>query len=151
MKGQSQILRSRKGQGTVEYLLVLSVVLILLGMLRQFNESFRSFVQNYYENYLTCLMETGELPSLGNSNSESECDAEFQPFTFAAGRPPRTDVPGGSDRPGSKNAVDTKTADASGKGGDDDGGGRGGGGGGSSTGATEGGSSGPSSGGGPSL
>jgi hypothetical protein len=92
MKGQSKMSRRNRGAGTVEYILMLSVVVISLGMLRQFNEAFAVYVKNYYEDYLTCLLDTGELPSLGYEGAQGDCDAEFKPFSLADGRPPN-DIP----------------------------------------------------------
>ncbi len=74
-----------------EYVLVLVTVILVFfaagGFLRQFNASFEGFIRNYYGEYLKCLLETGELPTLGYNNASSECNDEFSPFTIAAGRP----------------------------------------------------------------
>jgi hypothetical protein len=79
--------RSQRGQGTTEYLLVLFLsVAIILGAITQLNTAFRSWADNYFGEYLTCLLETGELPTLSGGSS-GECDGAFQPFSLAAGRP----------------------------------------------------------------
>ncbi|HEX4922668.1 MAG TPA: hypothetical protein VFV50_01230, partial [Bdellovibrionales bacterium] len=51
---------------------------------------------NYYGRYLACLLETGELPTLGFEGAEGECNEEFLPFTFTAGRQPRNPPPEGT-------------------------------------------------------
>ena len=79
-------LTSESGQAFVEYTLVLVVIVaITLGVFYQFNSAFRSFAQSYFGDYLTCLLEAGELPSLGGSGGS--CEADFQPFNFENGRP----------------------------------------------------------------
>lgn len=93
MKGQSQsVLRgSQAGQAVTEYVLVLITVIIVFflagGFLRQFNSGFSAWVKNYYGEYLSCLLETGELPTLGYEGGNGGCEDEFQPFTLAGGRP----------------------------------------------------------------
>ena len=82
---------SESGQTIVEYILILVVTVgIILGVVLQFNKAFETFANNYFGNYLSCLLETGELPSLGLNGSDNVgiCNQEFQPFSFSAGRPP---------------------------------------------------------------
>jgi hypothetical protein len=106
MKGQCPSAtrgRSQSGQAVVEYVLVMISVIVVFfiagGFLRQFNSSFSNFVKNYYGEYLSCLIETGELPTLGYEGGNGGCEDEFQPFTLAGGRapynPPRPYVPSG--------------------------------------------------------
>lgn len=73
--------------------MVIAVALIT-GLVYQFNSAFASFAKNYFGEYLACLIETGELPNLGAPTS-ADCDASFERFTFAAGRPARS---GGANR-----------------------------------------------------
>lgn len=88
-KKQISPFRSRQGQAVLEYLLMLFVVVSLgYGIVYQFNTAFRSFAENYFGAYLECLLEVGELPSLGSSQ-QSICESEFQPFSLAEGRPPK--------------------------------------------------------------
>jgi len=140
MKRQS-LFRSRAGQAATEYILVLVMTLLLFaasgGLLRQFNDSFKSWVRNYYGAYLECLLETGELPKLGYEGADAGCDDEFQPFTLAGGRapynPPRGYVaPGtvrtegdGAGKGVAKNPPDPVQASTSGGGGSESGGGGG--------------------------
>ena len=78
---------NQRGQGTVEYLLVVLLsVAIILGAIFQLNTAFRAWADNYFGDYLTCLLETGELPSL-TGGSDGLCDQSFKPFSIAEGRP----------------------------------------------------------------
>lgn len=84
-------LLSDSGQAVIEYLLILVVTVgITLGVVLQFNKAFQTFADNYFGNYLACLLETGELPSLGLDGPDNVgiCNEEFQAFSFTAGRPP---------------------------------------------------------------
>lgn len=88
------------GQALIEYILLMIVVVaVILGLMTQFGTPFRDWAKNYFGEYLACVIETGELPSLGGQGgvSNSECNEYFQPFTLAAGRPPR---PGGGNNGG---------------------------------------------------
>jgi len=79
-------LSTSHGQGVIEYILVLIVtVAIILGMIYQFNDAFRVYAKSYFGDYLACLLETGELPSIGGEGGM--CNAFFQPFSIANGRP----------------------------------------------------------------
>jgi hypothetical protein len=81
-------LRSQSGQGIIEYILVLIVVVaIILGGLYQLNSAFRDWALNYFGQYLACLLETGELPTIGGSPGDSGiCNELFKPFNLADGR-----------------------------------------------------------------
>lgn len=67
-------------------------VVLALFML-SFSQGFSELTRNYFGEYLTCLFETGELPSLGlpeeNSGVEGTevCNARFESFSLTAGRP----------------------------------------------------------------
>lgn len=82
---------NQRGQGTVEYILLLVVsVGIILGGILQLNRAFATWANNYFGDYLSCLLETGELPSLGSPEAATlqTCNDQYQEFTFTAGRPP---------------------------------------------------------------
>ena len=83
------VLKNQKGQGTTEYILILVVVVaIALGMIYQFNDAFRNWMDGYFGEYLACLIETGELPAIGGTGgAPGSCEAQFEPFSLAAGRP----------------------------------------------------------------
>ena len=91
----------QSGQAVIEYLLILLIIVgIVIGLMTQFHGAFRDYVDNYFGEYLACLLETGELPSLGG-NTPGVCNTSFQPFTFSSGRPPiipSTPGPGGGVR-----------------------------------------------------
>jgi hypothetical protein len=74
----------------VEYILVLVVVVgIALGVMYQLNTALKKYVQSYFGDYIACLLETGELPSLGGTsgaNAES-CASLYEPFSLQNGRP----------------------------------------------------------------
>lgn len=80
----------QSGQAVLEYILILLVtVAILLGVLYQFSDAFKKYVASYFGNYVACLLETGEMPSLGGESgaSASVCGSHFEPFTISNGRP----------------------------------------------------------------
>ncbi len=63
-------------------------MVILIGLVFQFNTAFRVFVQGFFGNYVVCLLETGELPNLGSSD-QSQCD--YEAFNLQAGTSPNVD------------------------------------------------------------
>lgn len=90
LRSSSSRLESSSGQAVVEYLLVLIVTVgMIMGIMYQFNDAFKKYVQNYFGEYVACLLETGELPSLGNDVgvNASVCNASFEPFSLKNGRP----------------------------------------------------------------
>jgi hypothetical protein len=94
-------LRDDRGQAIVEYVLVLVVaVSIILGGIYQLNSAFKVWANNYFGNYLACLLETGELPSLGGANTTGGlCNSQFKPFSLADGRPLKTPLSGDGENP----------------------------------------------------
>lgn len=90
------------GQAVVEYILVLIVsVSIILGILYQFNDAFKNFLDSYFGDYIACLLETGELPGLGGDGpTQSECNAGFENFSIASGRPQKQTSSDGAKDPG---------------------------------------------------
>lgn len=84
----------------VEYVLVLVVTIsILLALVYQIFKPFQSFVKSYMGDYVQCLLETGELPGLGNEETaallaDEGCDSKFAAATLASGRPSRYDSQG---------------------------------------------------------
>lgn len=47
------------------------------------NKAFRVFAEGYFGEYLTCLLETGELPGLGAQDPNSQCATAYRAFTMA--------------------------------------------------------------------
>lgn len=62
---------------------------MILGGLYQLNDAFKKWANNYFGEYLACLLETGDLPTIGGSPGDSGvCEQLFKPFSLADGRPP---------------------------------------------------------------
>lgn len=97
-------LKDNSGQAVVEYMLVLVVTIgIIMGVMYQFNSAFKKYVQSYFGEYVACLLETGEMPSLGGeggANAEA-CSSSFEPFSLANGRPMSPGAGGNGDEKGS--------------------------------------------------
>ena len=77
---------NQMGQATVEYvLLTVLAVAVVLGGIYQFNSAFQVWANAYFgdEGYLACLLETGELPSLGGEGGE--CQQAFREFRLEDG------------------------------------------------------------------
>lgn len=78
----------------VEYVLMLVVsVAMVTALAYQIFKPMRDFLKDYMGSYIACLLETGELPSLGNESTEEAlqqegCNAKFNAATLANGRPP---------------------------------------------------------------
>ena len=81
-------IRDEKGQAVIEYILVLIVAIaIIFGGLYQLNSAFKAWATNYFGDYLSCLLETGELPSIGGTGGDPGlCNQLFKPFTIGEGR-----------------------------------------------------------------
>lgn len=82
-------MNNERGQALLEYMLILIVsVALILGLMFEFNTAFQAWANNYFGDYLTCLLETGELPSIGGSPGDTGiCNQFFQPFSLSNGRP----------------------------------------------------------------
>lgn len=107
-------LRNQSGQAVVEYTLMLIVTLSFLLALKPLYTNFGKFINDYVGEYTACLMEFGELPSLGVNEEDLKkhtasggggkvCDAKFAKFTIADGRTPigGGTTPGTTKNPGS--------------------------------------------------
>lgn len=86
-----------RGQGMVEYILVVVVVItmaIIIGY-RLF-KPFNQWANHYIGSYVECLLDYGELPRLGGEEAsnmqDGECDKEFKPFTVGEGREKKEDA-----------------------------------------------------------
>lgn len=116
LRSSGSRLGSESGQAVLEYLLVLFVtVAIILGIMYQFNTAFKKYVQSYFGEYVACLLETGEMPSLGGDGgaNATSCASNFEPFSLKNGRP----LSGGSG--GGGNGDDSRSDKARGKNGGD--------------------------------
>ncbi|WP_291516141.1 hypothetical protein [Bdellovibrio sp. ArHS] len=102
-------LGNNQGQAVIEYVLMLVITVSLILMLaNQIFKPFGQFVDNYMGKYVACLLEYGELPSLGSDtpsvvDEDSECDKKFQPGTLSGGRPPNGNGSDGSSGSNSAN------------------------------------------------
>jgi Flp pilus assembly pilin Flp len=81
-------IRDERGQAVLEYLLTLIIaVAIIFGGVYQLNSAFKAWASNYFGDYLSCLLETGELPSIsGTGGDAGTCNRLFKPFSIAEGR-----------------------------------------------------------------
>lgn len=69
------------GQGTVEYVLVLMItVIVILTVMMQFSGAFRAYANGFFGEYVACLLETGELPG------GPLCANEWKDFNLADGK-----------------------------------------------------------------
>jgi|GEM_PF-2178930 len=68
-------LSNRSGQGIVEYILLLVVVLsIAYALLNQLVTPFKNWTDFYLGQYVECLLDQGELPSLGGDSEVTDCN-----------------------------------------------------------------------------
>ncbi len=123
-KKQSRLFQ-QQGQALVEYVLLLVVtVSLLLALVYQIFRPFQSFVKSYMGDYTACLLETGELPSLGNQDSQDKlseegCNSKFESATLASGRPSNyasTNVPFEKRTESDSNSAVSKSENSSGSG-----------------------------------
>lgn len=105
------------GQALIEYILMLIItVTLVLALISQIFKPFGQFIDSYMGSYVGCLLEYGELPTLGSSDpsaadEDSECNKKFAAATLEGGRPPGS---GGGNRDSgedanSKNSTRTST------------------------------------------
>ncbi|WP_413561594.1 hypothetical protein [Bdellovibrio sp. HCB209] len=72
-------LKNNHGQAVIEYVLMLIITVSLILMLvTQIFKPLQAFTQSFMGDYMACLLETGELPVLGQDNTDSECKVSFQ-------------------------------------------------------------------------
>lgn len=68
---------NQAGQGLLEYtLLLLFAIGLILGLSAKYFKPMNIWANYYFGTYLQCLLDTGELPSLGGDTSESGCNSE---------------------------------------------------------------------------
>lgn len=83
-----------QGQALVEYVLMLVITVSLVLMLvYQIFTPLQGYLSNYMGKYIQCLLEMGELPSLGAADSPvkdegGDCNSRFDAATLGSGRPP---------------------------------------------------------------
>jgi hypothetical protein len=129
-KKQSSLFSRQHGQATVEYVLMLVVsVAMVMALGYQVFKPFQVFLQSYMGDYISCLLETGELPSLGNSDTQAilddaGCNAQFQAATISGGRPPKPGTTANSSAKAAQQAKSVAQSSSSGGGGAGDGAGQ---------------------------
>lgn len=116
-------LPSERGQAALEYVLMLVIIVaLLIGLTSQIIKPMDAFIKNYMGSYVQCLLEMGELPSVGSEDTtvaDEGCNTRFQAGTWANGRPPNGSGGGGSSGSGSGS---NKDGSGSGSGSDGSGG-----------------------------
>lgn len=105
-RGTRHLIANERGQSLVEYILLLFVsVALILGLIFEFSSAFKAWANNYFGDYLTCLLETGELPSIGGTPGDSgTCNQFFEAFSLKNGRPSNALGKGSSDKRSTANA-----------------------------------------------
>ncbi len=77
----------------VEYILLVVVVITMAFAIgTRLFKPFNEWANHYIGHYVECLLDYGEVPSLGGSETISDCDISHQPFTIVGGRSPKTDA-----------------------------------------------------------
>ena len=104
------------GQAVLETVLVLLVVVSMARLVWGLNQSVQEWGFNYFGDYFSCLIDVGELPSLGSS-VEGECSGAYQAYTFANGRPPLGGSGGGGSGSGGNGGLNESSGASSGGGG----------------------------------
>lgn len=111
-------LSTNQGQAVVEYVLILIIsVSLVLGLMTAVFKPFGEFISNYMGKYVGCLLEYGELPTLGNAtpagpDEDSECDKKFQAASMTGGRPPNGNNSNGDGSSGSKDSKGSNSSDS---------------------------------------
>ena len=66
--------KTESGQATVEYILLIAIgVVLILGLASVVYKPFGEWTKTYMTTYLECLLDVGELPSLGASGDTPVC------------------------------------------------------------------------------
>lgn len=118
---------NNQGQALIEYVLMLIItVSLILALATQIFTPLQSFLKSYMGDYVQCLLEVGELPTLsGDSTAAADagCNAKFESASVANGRPPKDAGPGsggsgsGSGEGSSRSGSSSSSSDGSSSGG----------------------------------
>jgi cobalamin biosynthesis Mg chelatase CobN len=107
------------GQSVVEYVLILVVtVSLVIGLGTQIFKPLQGFLKSYMGDYVACLLETGELPSLGSQDAKAAlqdqgCNAQFAAASIGSGRPPKASSNSSSSSSESKSASSGSSSSSS--------------------------------------
>jgi hypothetical protein len=102
---------SQSGQALVEYILLLVIATaIIVGLAQQIHRPFGTWMRNYMGEYLECLLDIGELPTIGGSSASGECNSRFKKGTLANGRPPLAPQEGPGSSGANKNKGSNETS-----------------------------------------
>lgn len=112
------LVRSQLGQATVELVLLISVSLILmLTFAFQIYQPFSSWLDSYMGQYLECLIDMGELPTVsGSGRGDLVCGSRFEAFTMVRGRPPILGSGSSGRSSGSQSGSNRNSSSSSGRG-----------------------------------
>lgn len=90
MQKPSRFLHKQDGQGVVEYILLIVVIIMMATAIgARLFKPVNEWMRHYIGDYIYCLLDEGELPSLGGEEMVTECDKKFESFSFENGRAPR--------------------------------------------------------------
>ena len=111
------LVHQQGGQAVVEYVLLLIVSVSMLFLFKSAVKGIDDFMYSYMGEYISCLMEYGELPTQGNTETNLDqhnqgaggkiCDSKFKGFTLAAGK-----ASSGSSTGSSRNGSDSSRGDS---------------------------------------
>jgi Flp pilus assembly pilin Flp len=95
------LVKNRKGQAAVEYVLLLVVIVSMILAAKGLFSGVNKFIGDYVGDYFACLMDHGELPALGVSeadlkNHTNKCSAKFSIANGATLTGPGSSGGGGS-------------------------------------------------------
>lgn len=109
-------LNNQHGQALIEYVLILVItVSLILALISQVFEPIQKHLDNYMGKYIQCLLEMGELPTLGASDSPvaeegGDCNSRFDAASLGAGRPPSSGSGGAGAGSGSGSDSDSSSS-----------------------------------------
>lgn len=119
-KHHLQLVRRQNGQAVIEYVLLLIISVSLLFAFKNVVTGIDQFMYKFMGEYISCLMEYGELPSGGIQKADLKqhttgggggkvCDSKFDSFSLASGRSASSGK-GGNSSQISNNKNSSKTA-----------------------------------------
>lgn len=100
-------LKSNRGQGTIEYvlLLVITITMIMLAM-GQIFKPLGTFMQDYMGTYVACMLSSGELPGLQSENKLKEANAKCSVSFNGTGSSTNGNNPNGNNGSNGQNGAD---------------------------------------------